>query len=80
MSQHSETVKIPLTVLTQPRDGSTVMLDYWWVVDGDYALAFRPAGNSTLIPQSNKSELVTKNRISGSLRAEFIPVAYCGSW
>lgn len=81
MVSDSEFERISLGEVKTPRDGSTVLLNRWWVLDGDFVLGFKTK-DGFLVPQCNKYESVLDNMVKRKegLSKVFLPIAYWGSF
>ena len=65
---------ISISELTTPKDGSIVMLDRWWITDGENVFVYN---NHSL--QCNRNENIARDigLKLYELDVIFIPVAYC---
>lgn len=81
MVSNSKFKHIPLEVVKNPRDGSFVVLDRWWVLDGDFVLGFN-ISDGYIVPQCNRNESVVDGMVKAreGLSKVFMPIAYWGSF
>jgi hypothetical protein len=83
MELEDKMIHIPVSEVTEPIDGSVVMLDRWWTVHKEGHISIytgrRPVCKvtdtyATYTPQCNRNEQIANRH--GTKHAVFIPVVY----